>query len=76
MKLPRMPIPLIVASGFLGVAALLLLIAYLLSGVPSEEQACQRQCASTKQAGQLVPIFPPEQTAGMRGKGPVRCECR
>lgn len=76
MKLPKLPIPLIVAGGFCAVVGIVLLGAYLLRDVPTPEEACQRQCAVTHRSGQMVPIYPPAQTAGMRGRGPTECQCQ
>jgi len=75
MKLPRLPVPVIVASGFVGAVAIGLLAVYLLRDVPTEQESCNRQCATANRTGRLVPIYPPAQTAGMRGPGPMRCEC-
>ncbi len=75
MKLPRLPVGAIVALSFGGVVALGLLVAYLLRDVPTPAENCGRQCSSINRSARMVPIYPPAQTAGTRGPGPMRCEC-
>lgn len=67
--------PIVVAIGFAVFIAAGLFIGYLLSQAPSPEEACRTRCAEIKRSGRLVYEYPPEQTAGMRGKGPTNCEC-
>ena len=71
----RIPVPVIVAIGFAIVVIAGLAIGYLMSQLPSPEEACRKRCAESNRSGRLVYVFPPEQTAGMRGKGPQNCEC-
>jgi len=77
MKLPQLPVPVIVASGFIAVVALALSVVYLTRDVPTEQQACDRQCAASNRAGRLVPVYSPAQLAGSRAQGnpPMKCEC-
>jgi len=66
----------IVALAF-GMCLLLLVAATIvLRDMPSAEENCKQLCATRNKAGVLVPQFSPERTAGMRGKGPMQCECK
>jgi hypothetical protein len=66
---------LIVALVFAGAMVVALGVAYLLKDVPTPEEACERKCQSLNRSSRLVLEYPPAQTAGMRGRGPMRCEC-
>jgi hypothetical protein len=78
MKLPRVPLSLVVASGFIAVIALGLSISYLNRDAPTPQQACERQCTASQRVGRLVPVYPPAQFAGTRAQSspPMKCECR
>lgn len=54
---------------------MVLSIAFLFGNGETPEEACKKQCSVTNHFGRMVPEFPPEQTAGMRGGGTNRCEC-
>ena len=68
----RIPASLIVIIGFAIVVIITLVVWYVL---PTPEETCRKQCAERNRSGRLVYVYPPEQTAGMRGKGPTNCEC-
>jgi hypothetical protein len=70
MRLPRLPVPAVVALGFMCVVAIGVLIAYLLRDIPSEQESCNRLCSKSQRSGQLVPVYP-----GGSAKTPMRCEC-
>ena len=77
MNLPRLPVPVIVASGFIAVVALALCVIYFTRDLPTEAQLCERKCAEGKRAGRMVPVYPPGQLVGVRAQGdpPMKCEC-
>jgi len=75
MKFPRLSVGAIVTLAFGGFIALGFLLNYLLRDVPTSEESCQRHCTSISRSARLVPVNPPAQTAGMRSRGPMRCEC-
>jgi hypothetical protein len=68
-------VPMIVTIGFAVVVSIGLVAGYFMSQVPTLEEMCRTQCAERNRSGRLVHVYPPEQTAGMRGKGPTNCEC-
>ncbi len=72
----RLPIPVIVALGFLVPIALGFLWAYLVRDIPTQEEFCEKTCEIKHQSGQLVHVYTWMQTAGMGGKGPMECQCR
>ena len=68
--------PAIVAIGFTVVVIVVTVVGYFMSqiiGTPEEQ--CRNLCAEGNRSGRLVFVYPSEQTAGMRGKGPANCEC-
>lgn len=69
MKLPRLPIPAVVALGFAVVVGAGLLLGYFLRDVPSDQENCTKLCAKSHRLGQLVPRYPGAV------KPPFRCEC-
>lgn len=69
------PLGLQVALGFAAFMALIVAIAYGANLLPSQEQDCIRYCATQGKNGTMVRIYRWEQTAGMRGTGPVECRC-
>ena len=75
MRFTRLPTSAIAAIGFVGFLGAAFLVVYLMRQVPSPEESCTRQCSESKRSGRMVPVYPPAQTAGMRGPGPMRCEC-
>lgn len=70
-----MPAGVVVAMGFALFLALGLGLAYVRSLVPSPSEACVEKCSALGKRGQLVYVFRPEVTTGMRGKGPQECRC-
>jgi len=75
MKLPRLSPGTLVAAVFIGTALIALGVTYLFRDVPSQEESCIKQCTTANRSWRMVNVYPKEQTAGMRGKGPMRCEC-
>ena len=75
MKIPELPCGQLVASAFVAAIGVVVLMASLLSDLPTIEEQCGERCAELNRRGRVVPTFPPEQSAAMRGKGPKRCEC-
>jgi len=69
------PLGLQVAFRFGAFMALAAAIAYGVSFLPSPEQRCIEHCATQGKNGSMVSIYRWEQTAGMRGKGPMECRC-
>jgi hypothetical protein len=67
MRMPRLTPGAIVALGFSTAIALLGLVVMLLREVPTPRERCIRDCAERNLAARMVPIYPPAQTAGMRG---------
>jgi hypothetical protein len=66
---------LIVLLAFSGAMLFALAVTYSLKSVPTPVEACEKKCLGINRSGRLVPEYPPAQTAGMRGRGPMRCEC-
>jgi hypothetical protein len=75
MKKPRLSPGLLVALVFAGGMAIVLSIVFLFGDGATPEEVCKKQCSAEIHFGRMVPEFPPEQTAGMRGGGTKRCEC-
>lgn len=48
---------------------------YVAKLIPSEQESCNRLCAAHGKQGSLAYVYPKEQTAGMRGRGPTECRC-
>lgn len=71
----RLSVPVLVLLGFVVPMLLVLLVAYLLRNAPSPEDACRKECSAVNRAGRLVYVYPSEMTAGMRSRGPTKCEC-
>ena len=71
----NIPLGLQAALGFGIFLALILAITYCVSFLPSAEQGCLAHCATSGKRGSMVPIYRWEQTAGMRGIGPMECKC-
>jgi hypothetical protein len=69
------PLGLRVALGFGAFMALISAITYCVNLLPSAEQGCIEHCATLGKIGSMVHIYRWEQTAGMRGNGPVECKC-
>lgn len=79
MKLPRLSPGWIVTLGFGCLFAIafgvIYLIPHFIKHFDTYEEACYKKCSALGRFSRMVPEFPPEQTAGMRAKGPTRCEC-
>ena len=73
---PRIPRGVVVAAAFALVIALGLGIAYVGGLFPTPAEACAEKCAALGKRGELVYVFRPEVTAGMRGRGPQECRCQ
>jgi hypothetical protein len=61
--------------GFAVVISVAVGVVLLMRQIPSEERLCNERCAQYNKRGDLVYVYPPETTAGMRGKGPRECRC-
>lgn len=79
MNLPRLSPGWIVALGFgflfAIVFAVIYLIPHLIKHFDTPEEVCYKKCSALGRFSRMVPEFSLEQTAGMRSKGPTRCEC-
>jgi hypothetical protein len=73
---PRIARAVVVAAGFALFIALGLGLAYVMGLFPTPAEACAEKCSALGKRGELVYVFRPEVTAGMRGKGPEECRCR
>jgi hypothetical protein len=75
MRFPKLPIGIIVIFGFASALLFAYLSVLLVSTLPSLEESCKKKCSLNHRIGKLVYDYSPQQTAGMRGKGPMHCEC-
>ena len=72
-RYPRLPVPVIVAAGFVAVTAGIFGMAYLKKELPTELQVCEQRCTQTQRSARLVPVYPGAQTGGKVGL--TQCEC-
>lgn len=72
----RIPPGAVVAMGLALFVALGFGLAYVKSLFPSPSDACTEKCSALGKRGELVYVFRPEVTAGMRGQGPQECRCK
>lgn len=65
-----------VALGFAAFIAISTSLSFVAGLFPSQEEDCSKRCHAVGLRGEMVPIYPPAQTAGMRGHGPSECKCQ
>jgi hypothetical protein len=61
MKISRLPPGVLVALVFGGVILLGLLLGYAIKDVPTEREACAKNCSAIHRSSRLAPIYPPAQ---------------
>jgi hypothetical protein len=69
------PLGLQVALGFSAFTALISAVSFGVSLLPSPEEGCIKHCAVIGRDGSMIYVYRWEQTAGMRGRGPMECKC-
>jgi len=55
--------------------ALVLFVQFVTPNIDTPEEACRLACERKSKIGRYVPVTPEVRTLGMRGKGPMKCEC-
>lgn len=75
MKIPRLPPGLVVALAFAAVIAGVIALRFLVGDTPTPREVCEQKCSAIGRFSRMVPVYPPAQTAGMRGQGPMQCDC-
>lgn len=65
-----------VALGFAAFMGISMGLSFLAGLFPSQEEDCSKRCRAVGMQGEMVPIYPAAQTAGMRGRGPSECKCQ
>jgi hypothetical protein len=55
--------------------ALVLFVQFVAPKIETPEEACRSACERISKVGKYVPVTPEVRTLGMRGKGPMKCEC-
>jgi len=65
-----------VALGFAAFMAISMGLSFVAGLFPSQEEDCSKRCRAVGMLGEMVPVYPPAQTAGMRGRGPSECKCQ